>query len=49
MGPEQWAMYIADRLKERFQESLDQVSPYDIAYALMDFVDELGMRKPENP
>ena len=44
MGPEQWAMYFADRLKERFD--IDE-SPYDLAYALMDFADEHGRLFPQ--
>jgi hypothetical protein len=39
MGPEQWAMYMADRLKERFEIDID---PYTLGYALMDFADEYG-------
>lgn len=44
MGPEEWAMYVADRLKIRFEEALKEVSPYDLGYALMDCMYELGKK-----
>lgn len=40
MGPERWAMEVADRLKLEFPDIT--TDPYTLAYALMRYVEEVA-------